>query len=698
MRDAFYRLENEYLILDLDRSGSVTSLFSKVLQKEFLEERINSPLFRLMIPNSLWDGRHIDSCEQERVEFLLIDSRSARIVYRNLEVERHGFDLNVVVHMVLDREDIRLSIEVENSSDELVSDVIFPIVSGFGRNTEEYSLYMPTQFRDRIVKHPLKNLGDDNHITWNRMRHKLYLRYPQWLVSSWVDFSNEKNGLAIDVRNGDFELFDFYVEKLILKDKRDASMNRRTLQMAIAFYPNLRKGERWKSCEIILTPHTGDWHITADRHRKWLDLIIQRPEVCESFKNSVGWTFYFMKHQDGTQVRNYSDIDRIARETLRTGLKYAMVFGWQEKGHDNYYSFGYYPNRDWGGLEALKKGISRARKSGCELIPFFNGTLLDTKTAEYKEFGYRWPVLGRTGSPYSGGDASRNIFDIPFRNAAMATSSRNMMLYDLCITGKESSKWFLDTAKRIMTEYDFQNIQLDQIGHKSYVCHNGDHGHTRSENAYTKELADLLSKLRVYMKSHCNPNAVIISEGFSDLVSRYCDGSWNWFQLENPEIVRYSLPWIIYSHEIDALEYANANRCFANGILFDLKINGGDNSIEEFPEFQQHILRLARLKPRLKNTYVDGDFRDEENVVYSRDTSVVVKRYAGSSGETSLLVANCRNARRIFDFECDSPDKNNAIVHYLDGRDILEKIDGGNRIELDPYEVRAYEYNSNRDS
>ena len=441
--------------------------------------------------------------------------------------------------------------------------------------------------------------------------------------------------------------------------------------MALAFYPNLGHGESWKSCEFIFSVHDGDWHVVADRHRKWLEKFIMKPDVCDAFRNSLGWTFYFMKHQDGTIVRRYGDLEKIAVDTVEAGLKYSMIFGWQQKGHDNYYSFGYYPNEEWGGKAALKTNLEAARKIGCEIIPFFNGTLLDVKTAEYTEYGHRWPVIGRTGNPYSGGDASRTIFDIPFRNAAI-------------FTGIEASKWFLESVRRIVSDYEFNNIQLDQIGHKSYACYDKAHGHARPEKAFTDELKALLLNVRRLVRSS-SKNSVVISEGFSDVVSQFCDASWNWQQMENPEVVRYSLPWILYSHETDALEYGKVNDCFAHGLLLDLKIDGGDGSIGSYPKFRDHVKALAELKPKSKS-YVYGDFRDEEGIEYTRNDGIIMKSYSHATEGWAVVAANTTPTEKRADFTCNLF-QGQANSYYSYGASSLEKMNGVKKLNLKPYEV-----------
>jgi hypothetical protein len=331
---------------------------------------------------------------------------------------------------------------------------------------------------------------------------------------------------------------------------------------------------------------------------------------------------------------------------------------------------------------------------GCRVIPFFNGELLDVTTAEFKSFGHKWAVISRTGSPYAGGDFSRCNFDIPFKNANNETTSRNMTLHDLCVTGKDAAAWEKGTVRRISQEYGFGNIQLDQIAYKSYLCYDAGHNHASPQQAYTSELMNLLGEIRAELRE-ANPDSVIVGEGYNNLVAQYCDAHWCWGQLESPEIVLYSLPWMLYSHETDALEFGVANRCFVNGVLLDLKIDGGDGYISNYPAFTQHLYKLSSLKKKLKDIYIEGIYRDEEGLAYDKTHAFCAKVYVNRERYCAgVIAANCddgevKTTLDVTALSCEAP-----MAFYLDGRE--ERFPSGGIIELSlpPYEVIAFEFRS----
>jgi hypothetical protein len=688
-----HTLENELVSISFDQHGSIVSIQDKRLGREYLGESLGANLFRLMVPCPEWDGRHIDSCTQPNVQFKPGDGVALRITFPSLLLADEPVAVSAQVNIRLDGEHIVMSLHIENNSDLFISDSIFPIVSGFDKSTKEYNLYMPFQWGgDRLMKTPFKKLGDGNHVHWNRENNKIFARYPLTLVTAWVDYSDAQGGLGFDLRNATKDIFDFGCERMILKDQSWPEQNREALWMAFAFYPSLNKGEVWNSCEFILRPHRGDWHTVADAHRIWLEDNVRVPIIPQNFAESLGWHFYHMKHQDGTVVKTYEDLPKMAAASQAAGIDNIMVFGWQQGGHDNAYPFGYYTNKDWGGTERLRELLAEVQANGCRVIPFYNGTLLDQATPEFKKFGYKWAVLGRTGSWYDGYDYSRCNFDIPFGLTARGTTSRNMHLCDLCFPAQEPRAFVLETVRRITEAYGFKNIQLDQLAHKSYVCYDPAHGHEKPQWAFTKELESLMVKMRAQIRAN-DPEAVIVGEGFSDLTTQYCDAHWNWNQITFPEIVRYSVPWMLFSHETDALEYKAVNICFANKILLDLKIEGGDAYVTEYPEFTQHLARLAALKKKLPDTYLAGLYRDEDGIGYDRETGLLAKVYLNrEKNRLGIIAANLEHKDISASIKLEHKPQGTITVHeYAGGKSELKLKGATLDVALKPYEVRVFE-------
>jgi hypothetical protein len=484
-------------------------------------------------------------------------------------------------------------------------------------------------------------------------------------------------------RHTDFSIMDFYADKAV--EKRCDPV-RRTLDLATVQPRRVLPNETAEFAPVRIVVHEGDWHATADAHREWLETWVTKPDRPDRFAKSIGWHFFFMKHQDGWERQAYDDLPQLADAALEAGCDYLLLFGWQEGGHDNNYMYRYVPNEAWGGAEALRLAIAECRERGVEIMPFYNGTLANIELEEHKAFGHRWEAKTRAGHPYYAGDWARHNYDAPTRNRAM--------LHHEIAPCAEHRAYFLETMRRMIEEYGFGNTQLDQIAEKMFVDYCEDHIETRPDRVFVDGLAAILSDVRRMIRAQ-NPEGVMISESLNDFTGQWCDSSWDWnILLPFPEPILYSLPWLMASHEIDADEYAESNTAFAYKMHFDMKIDGGDSPITRYPEFAAHVRALSVLRKATANYVALARFRDEENLhISDAPPNVVAKSYHDPQqnragvvlAETSGIAARVR-----LKIAWRSADDAVPVLSSAGTREMveLEGAEGRCLLTLAPYEVK----------
>lgn len=688
-----YQIENECLSVIFDGNAGISGILDKRIGREYITAKTGINACRVMLPNKSWDGRFADTAKQD-IRNIEEKDHAISFTFPGLTAE-DGKKTNVtlIIHYWLSGDEIYASYEIQNDDvEETVSHIMFPIVSGIEKETVDGELVMPEQssFGDTRVTDPFC-YGDGNHKDWIRGNNRKECRYPQFLVTAWMDYSDEKGGICFEQRSENFDICDFGFERMVVKDRKCKDGNEDFLRFAMQSYPLVESKMKTRSPLYVIGVHEKNWQVPAFRHRVWLKEHVQLPQVSERFKRSLGWHFFFMKQQDGTVYFKYQDLPRMAEAAGSAGLQNMMVFGWYYAGHDNEYPFGYYVNDQWGGQEELLKRIHQCNEKGCAVIPFFNGTLLDISTEGYRKYGKRWPVLGRTGKPYCGTEFSRANTDMGFSNACIATTTRNMTLLDICITAWEVKAWWKETVLRIVKEYGFHNLQLDQIAHKAYVCYDKCHKHKEPKSAYTQELMELLMEVRRIVKGE-NPEGIMIGEGMTDLAMQYCDGFWNWHQAYNrPEIIRYSVPWLNYSHEIDANEYDAANLCFAERILLDLKVEGGNGIITDYPEFCSHLKRLSDLKKEVGPAYIEGEYFYQDSIRVEADKGVAVRLYR-TRDQVAVVAANTTDKEQTGKVDLDERLRD-VKVRSINRKMQRRKSEIQWKFELGPFEVMVMEGN-----
>ena len=681
-------LENDHVKVDFDESsGSICGIFDRLLNRQYLTEKEFARSFRLILPTRSWHGHHLDSWSQ-KVSRTDKDGCSVTFYYDEPETVLGKQNLQITAIFELRDERLTARLSVKNHGELQVKDIMFPWLAGIGviKDVDTDCMFLPLattwhgpKYKRRFF--PWKVLAS-NHFSWNRAGHKAVFRCPHELATGWIDYGCGDGGFGLDIRDKSFEPQDFYIEKLVVKDSTDTEKNRSAMSFTWVFYPHIEREESWASPDIVVKVHRGDWHIVADEHREWLEEWLKKASVPRRLSESLGWHFFFLKHQDGTIAGTYEDLPDMAKTALEAGIPNLLLFGWQEAGHDRDYPV-FLPNTEWGGEQGLNSGLAEVRRMGVAPIPFFKTSSINTQTDLYKKEGYRWVVKNHVNFSSQTGGWARNIFDASVRDKEQT--------HEAVCPDSGSFQYMVETSKKIVSDYGFGNLHMDQIVCFWFCCYNPDHRHSKPQAAYPQGNDRLLAAIKKNLREE-NPEAIMIGEGMTDFGSQYIDAFWMWSQLEEPETLRYSLPWVLFSHETDANEYGDANRCFVYGILLDLKIDGGDGRVTEYPRFAEHLKRLARLKRRIGDYYTYARFRDEEGVTYdSKEGIVLAKTYLNKEKKKfGIVICNASKRETSTEIHIKIPQRvGRCRVFSSDGDTNETKLGETMKVTLPPLSVKA---------
>lgn len=629
------KLENALVSFGFDEArGALISIFDKRTGTEMVADAGSANLWRLMVPTDRWRGAHVDAAQSIVTEASVCGSDTEGFVGTlGYAHPISGGSLRIAVSLRLGADDdfLELVVEVKNSGTDTVTDVLFPWVAGLGaiEKADTDRIILPSTWA-RVIYAPLASLPS-SHFGWNRSRLKSTHRYLERLVTGWMDYCGNHTGIGLDARDTSFEPQDAYIEKMV---SRCGDAKLESLSMAWVRYPHIGPGESWTSQPVRLRVHEGDWHALAKDHREWAASWVRRPDTPKEYRSSIGWSFIFMKHEDGTVVHTYDELPLLADKMKRCGVTNLLIFGWFDEGHDTLFPQ-YRPVDEWGGADALRVALAACHALGVRTILYINPTIWETRTPEYRQSGRAWAAHSRLGCEYHESYAWAN-FDA-------STESRMKSFVRIC-PDNPSTNYTLDIVKRIISDYGAESIHLDQAA-RAFACYNAGHAHARPQAASRDGYARLLSE--IYRSVRAAGPGIVSLEGMSEFHSQWGDSSWNWSQLESAEVLRYSMPWMPYSHELDAGEVSDANRAFVLGLMFDLRIDGGEGLLSDYPAFADHVRRLSELKRNTAPYLAEAMFEDAAGVTSldgpsSRDTSdVMVRSYANRPvGKAGLAIAN----------------------------------------------------------
>lgn len=662
------RLENDALTLDLDpRTGGFRALVDKATGHDFIGTPERAMLFRAIAPRDAMLADPVDS-----------DHASVSVAGNTATIRCKLATIEATATLRLeDGAAFEARLEITNTGDTPIEEIMFPYVRGLAPLPDARVVW-PYGFFRSIDDVFGKGLGGD-HITWNEWTQKNVARYPAHLASAWADYGNAQQGVGIEGRHTDFSIMDFFVHKIIDKTQDPVS---RSLDLVTVHPRRIAPGETWQSPPVRINLHTGDWHATAGAHRKWLESWVQKPDRPKKFADAIGWHFFFMKHQDGVVCYDYNGLPEMADAALAAGCPYLLVFGWQEGGHDNNYMYRYVVNEDWGGAAKLRDSLDACTARGVEVMPFYNGTLANIEMPEHKEFGHKWEAKTRAQHPYYAGDWARHNFDASTRNRAM--------LHHEMAPCEGHRAYYLETIERMIREYGFRNMQLDQGSEKMLVDYAEDHITTTPDRVYVDGLQELMPKVREMVKQ-ANPDGVVISEFLNDFTGQWCDSSWDWhLLLPFPEPILYTIPWVFGSHEIDAHEYDQVNTAFAYKLHLDMKIDGGDAPITKYPRFADHVRRNAGLRQRVSDYYSTADFRDQDGITLEGD-GVLAKVYLNEqTRKGSIVLAEVTGQEAAVALTSTWQPASGTFACDTNGGDVAQMPWAAKMpVTLAPYEVRV---------
>ena len=192
-----------------------------------------------------------------------------------------------------------------------------------------------------------------------------------------------------------------------------------------------------------------------------------------------------------------------------------------------------------------------------------------------------------------------------------------------------------------------------------------------------------------------NPDAILIGEGCEVVASQVLDAGWVWRLPPNPEVFRYTLPWMILAAATD-VDPAQANSCFVLGLHLAIMPKALDNGkkLSDFPEFAQHVSGLARFREKTERFWVDGAFQDDIGLRLSGAFGKVYK----TRDEVAIMLANLTPEDAHANFELDSHRYGIAAASFStisssqsNGSGRAEKAGAilKGTISLGPYEVMA---------
>lgn len=636
-------LENEFIRIELDaRNGDIIGLRNKRTGREYIEARQWAKAFRLNVPlpgritgfNADYSANAFDSWLQPSCTITRSrsgSSQSLAVHYSTLQSVAGRFPITISYSVRLDdgADEAILQIELENHAEHRVKEVFFPWISGIGEvegaETDTFvapsMMYRGTELRSQF----------NAEANWEE--YPFLLGSPTWpdgysLAMPWMNYGGTSEGMYLASRSRVG-----IHHKLMVQDY--GKINHPILSFSWAFETYVAPGKTWKSPELVLSLHDGDWHRAADRYRESLAGWYQKVDTPLEFRRS------FASFNSFYTERDFMQLARLAEDIRKYNLQHLVMWNFGD----------YYPKvmelddlsvdpprlgqftPQWGGLERLREANKKARDLGVKAGIIFSQRVWnkDTLTPELHQLAEAWAIRRECGDPIW------DSWDHQHFGAARWSNQQQSfghMDYVMCSAVDGYREFAIQNVRGVLKEGGYSMMFFDQIV-EGNLCFSAQHNHP-DVSAPAMATLGFVKELRAGMKAD-NPEAILIGEGWEVLSTQHLDSGWVWRVQPNPEVLQYTLPWVINTAAVQ-VDPGLANKYFVLGIRLAVVAGGIESgkNLSDYPEFADHIKRLAEFRKNTEKFWLDGTFKDDVGL---RASGGFAKLYE-TGDEIAIMAAN----------------------------------------------------------
>ncbi len=613
MTETVIHLENELVRFGFDRAtGCISELYDKRTQRTHLTRQDGARLFRIVCPSEKWATRYADAqdCDPPEIE---VSNTALRLHYSHVRTLTGNIDIDVAVDVVLPHGDseARFRLELVNNSTDLIHEVRFPWIGGwerYGGLGADRALagcrpLDPHPTADRVLSF---NIGGANRRSFHGM---------EIVMVPMFDLSGPDAGISYVCYHREPILGGFVTENL---ESGPVGNNYAFSWVSIPF---VRPGESWRSPETGISLHDGNWRVTADRYRDAIAEWWQAPPAPDHLATTIGCQVFMPRTFTGKPNFRFRDISKVAEIGLKYGVTDLSVWdpiaALYARPDDGTFWEQYDPDEP---ISDLRQSLEEARRQGANVSTLVNYRLIRTNSSIYREIGDAVVQRGLHGTPLPEDWSHLSDYHASVNTKYLSRDSR-----PVCQRSPTFRKMARETTDLTMS-LGFTSLFIDQTFDLN-PCFATDHGHKSPSDtpaAVIEWVAEEAARVRAL-----NKDAYVIGENLDVFVAQHINVSWVWMWAAlAPEVMRYVLPETVMCWIVDRQPEV-ANLAFAFGSYMAFTTNELTGTLDDYPEFAEHIKRLATLRQRTEAFVARGRFRHTIGLETDHSPAFVYESDAG---------------------------------------------------------------------
>lgn len=610
-------IENDFLRLAFLEDGSLSSLYNKRTNKEFITRALVKPgpgrpisPWKLVTTLGKWYEHPIYNFDQE-LRMKKESNTSISISYSKLrDLQGIEFEIKLTVKIMLENDESLWSVSLENNSCELVEEIWFPIITGLTRITEKGKNYLVLpRYTGEKIQEPLDNLLVGFPPDSSRCRPpSTVLMYPGYASMSWMNFFSEEQGLYMASYDESFSNTGLISRKTTDKD---------SFYIAFAKYPFIHLGEKWGPNKFVISLHEGDWHTGARKYREYANRWIKIPRKPRWIQETNGWMFIpLLGFSDSLNYR-FSDLPRLYEIAKMADFNTLVICGWFSGCNEGEYPTCMFQVDPRLGMEdEFRRMIKRIEDDGGKVVLYTWGRIGSPRGEWFEKTGREIVAKDRNLVPYM------EQYD---NSRQHSTFNPVPYFVVMCPSCPESAKIHVDIANYVR-DLGAQGTFFDQVGDNfPYLCFSKDHPHKNPSQAFAYK-RKVWNEIRKTIKER-DPNHAMITETVCDAFMENFDiihglASFSFVGAGSfIEMFTYTFPEFLVTNRTHYFSgnppdlRKEFNWAFALGLRFDFEYFADLSVAYEFPkEDIVYIGKLGRLREQLKDYLMFGTFKDTEGI------------------------------------------------------------------------------------
>jgi hypothetical protein len=392
------RLADCTLRLD-ESSGDLRGLAWHEPAAELIRDPRLGESFRILLPRPDRESCYFNSRDQT-VSSIETDATGVTCTYEKLANDTEVVDVRVVYRMECRGGQLEFSIEVDNSTDRPVAEVLFGMlggVQGIGRRSDMRSL-IPGAHKNLApnIFHTFAagEYGGGNLGIRHSAQGYLYPGY-EGLSMSWASFYNVREHVGVYYGSHDPEtrLTGLYTElhpytastvrgsnwpaRRDLPDDEPLGLTTGWLNFPYNRRSAVQLGP------VVVQVHRGDWRDASAIYRRWFDTRFP-VRATSAVRREMAWQATIMSNPEGVTVHRFADIEGMAVDARKYDVTAFELCGWDVGGIDRAYP-DYRPDPALGTRDEFSAALASAKRAGVMPIVFANLQVADTATEQFRD-------------------------------------------------------------------------------------------------------------------------------------------------------------------------------------------------------------------------------------------------------------------------------------------------------------------------